>query len=160
MLYIFVEFATCKANGASPESAEAQALVAKLQNHITDLLYRFTNAALQDTCQRVGGDPARKLSPEDRLIGSSKLAMEMGITPAYIAVGAAAGIHRYIKENELTQSPAAARQVLEEVSQLPPEGELAALILDMYQRIVDGASIQELCVAADKAKAASLGAVI
>ena len=34
-----------------------------LQEHITDLLYRFTNKALRDTCQRVGGDPARKLSP-------------------------------------------------------------------------------------------------
>ena len=25
--------------------------------HITDLLHRFTNAALKDTCKRVGGDP-------------------------------------------------------------------------------------------------------
>lgn len=131
-----------------------------LQNHITDLLYRFTNAALQDTCQRVGGDPARKLSPEDRLIGSSRLAMEVGITPAYIAVGAAAGLHRYLKEAEQPQSMDNACRVLTEVSTLAADSELAQLILSMYQRIVDGASIQELCIAADKAKAASLGAVI
>ena len=46
--------------------------------HITDLLNRFTNAALKDTCARVGGDPARKLSPDDRMIGSSALALEQG----------------------------------------------------------------------------------
>ena len=131
-----------------------------LQNHITDLLYRFTNAALQDTCQRVGGDPARKLSPEDRLIGSSRLAVEVGITPAYIAVGAAAGIHRYLKEAEKPQSIDNARQVLTEVSTLAADSELSKLILSMYQHILDGASIKDLCVAADKAKAATLGPVI
>ena len=47
-----------------------------IQLHITDLLGRFTNAALGDTVARVGGDPARKLSPADRLIGSSLLAFE------------------------------------------------------------------------------------
>ncbi len=34
--------------------------------HIDDLLMRFTNAALKDTCKRVGGDPKRKLSPADK----------------------------------------------------------------------------------------------
>jgi len=38
-----------------------------LLQHIRDLLGRFTNAALGDTCQRVGGDPARKLSPRTGL---------------------------------------------------------------------------------------------
>ena len=46
LMDIFVEFATCKANGASPESAEAQALVAKLQNHITDNYYTCTDEIL------------------------------------------------------------------------------------------------------------------
>jgi mannitol-1-phosphate 5-dehydrogenase len=49
--------------------------LAGIQLHITDLLGRFTNAALKDTCARVGGDPARKLSPADRLIGSATLAL-------------------------------------------------------------------------------------
>ena len=34
--------------------------------HITDLLGRFGNKALGDTCARVGGDPARKLANADR----------------------------------------------------------------------------------------------
>ena len=39
LMAIFAEFAACKDSGASADSAEAQALVAKLQNHITDNYY-------------------------------------------------------------------------------------------------------------------------
>ena len=129
--------------------------------HITDLLNRFTNAALMDTCARVGGDPGRKLSPDDRLIGSSKLALEQGITPAYIAVGAAAGLYRYIKEDEnLEQGMDAAKKVLTEVSGLDTEGALAQMILAMYAMILDGKSVADLRRAADAAKAKSLNAII
>ena len=129
--------------------------------HITDLLNRFTNAALKDTCARVGGDPGRKLSPEDRLIGSSLLAQEMGVTPAYICVGAAAGLHRYIKEAaELEQGMDAAEKVLAEVSGLAADSVLAQQILSMYRLILDGASPAELRRAADAAKAQSLGPII
>ena len=123
-----------------------------LQEHIADLLYRFTNAALKDTCQRVGGDPARKLSPEDRLIGSSLLAMEEGITPAYIAVGAAAGLHRYLKENGGVQSLTAATAVLKEVSKLEESHPLSKLILHYYESLLNGCSLMKLTAEADKVK--------
>ena len=129
--------------------------------HITDLLNRFTNAALLDTCARVGGDPGRKLSPDDRLIGSSSLALEVGITPAYICVGAAAGLHRYINEAEgMEQGMEAAKQVLSEVSKLDVDGKLAAMILAMYQKILSGATVADLRRAADAVKAESLEAII
>ena len=128
-----------------------------LQEHITDLLYRFTNAALKDTCQRVGGDPGRKLSPEDRLIGSSKLALEMGITPAYIAVGAAAGLHRYLKENTDAQSPEA---VLQNVAQLDPDHSLTKLIMHYYGMIADGCSLGQMVSEAEKQKHASMRPVV
>ena len=129
--------------------------------HITDLLNRFTNAALMDTCARVGGDPGRKLSPDDRLIGSSALALEVGITPAYITVGAAAGLHRYINEAEgMEQGMESAKQVLAEVSKLDVDGELAKMILAMYDKILSGATLADLRRAADAVKAASLGAII
>ena len=129
--------------------------------HITDLLHRFTNAALKDTCKRVGGDPGRKLSPEDRLIGSSKLAAEMGIVPAYIAVGAAAGLHRYIAEAEnMEQGTACALRVLQEISGLEASDSLTELILHMYGLILNGADIAELRRAADEAKAAGLREII
>ena len=46
LMAIFAEFANCKANGATPASAEAQALVAKLQNHITANYYTCTDEIL------------------------------------------------------------------------------------------------------------------
>ena len=131
-----------------------------LQAHITDLLYRFTNAALGDTCQRVGGDPARKLSPADRLIGSSLLALEEGITPAYIAVGAAAGLHRYLKENGGTQSLDGAKTVLLEVSKLEETHTLAKLILHYYERLLGGCSLTALVAEADKIKHDSMQDVV
>ena len=129
--------------------------------HITDLLNRFTNAALQDTCARVGGDPGRKLSADDRLIGASLLALEVGVTPAYIAVGAAAGLYRYIKEAEgMEQGAEAAKQVLCDVSKLDTEGKLAGMILAMYEKILSGATVTDLRRAADAVKADSLEAII
>ena len=133
----------------------------KIVLHITDLLNRFTNAALKDTCARVGGDPARKLSPADRLIGSSTLALEQGVMPAYIAVGAAAGLRRYINETEgLEQSMGAAKRVLAEVSGLDDDSELAKLILHMYELVLEEKSVRELLKAADEAKAASIKDII
>ena len=46
MMAIFAEFAECKKNGASADSAEAQMLVDKLQAHITDSYYTCTDEIL------------------------------------------------------------------------------------------------------------------
>ena len=46
MMAIFAEFAVCKNSGASANSAEAQALVAKLQAHITANYYTCTDEIL------------------------------------------------------------------------------------------------------------------
>ena len=46
LMAIFAEFAACKANGASADSSEAQALVAKLQAHITANYYTCTDEIL------------------------------------------------------------------------------------------------------------------
>ena len=109
----------------------------------------------------MGGDPARKLSPADRLIGSSSLALSQGITPAYIAVGAAAGLFRYIKETEgMEQGMDSAKKVLSEVSELEADSTLAGLILAMYEKILGGADIAALRRAADAVKAASLKEII
>jgi mannitol-1-phosphate 5-dehydrogenase len=49
---------------------------ADLEDHIDDLIYRFRNKALQDTIFRVGQDLTRKLSSDDRFMGSIHLAMQ------------------------------------------------------------------------------------
>jgi len=153
------------AKNAMLESAQALscqygAELSPLLDHINDLLGRFTNAALGDTCQRVGGDPARKLSPEDRLIGAGKLALSLGITPSYIAAGAAAGLHRYIREAGMEQSMESALLVLKEVSCLDAEDALAQLILPLYRLLLEGGDIGALRRACGKTKAESLKNVI
>ena len=46
LMAIFAEFAACKDSGASADSTEAQALVAKLQVHITANYYTCTDEIL------------------------------------------------------------------------------------------------------------------
>ena len=46
LMAIFAEFATCKKNGASADSTKVQALVAKLQAHITANYYTCTDDTL------------------------------------------------------------------------------------------------------------------
>ena len=128
--------------------------------HIEDLLYRFTNKALQDTCARVGGDPARKLSLEDRLIGSSLLVQKTGAVPAYIAVGAAAGLRRLVAENNMEQTLENGKNLLLQTSGLAADSTLTDLILKYYQMILDGCSIADLRAAAEQAKAAYRANVI
>jgi len=131
-----------------------------IQLHISDLLARFTNAALKDTCERVGADPARKLSPADRLIGSSHMAMEEGIIPAYIAVGAAAALKRYLDEAGTSQGRNEAVKVLKELCGLADNDHISTLILAYYRMIIDGKGFAEIRRAADRCKAASLEGII
>ena len=46
LMAIFAEFASCKDSGASADSVEVQALVAKLQTHITENYYTCTDEIL------------------------------------------------------------------------------------------------------------------
>ena len=46
LMAIFAEFAACKDIGASADSSEVQALVAKLQTHITENYYTCTDEIL------------------------------------------------------------------------------------------------------------------
>ena len=46
LMAIFAEFAVCKQSGADADSNEAQALVAKLQSHITTNYYNCTDEIL------------------------------------------------------------------------------------------------------------------
>lgn len=69
-----------------------------LLRHIDDLLARFGNRRLADTTERVGRDPVRKMSPEDRLVGSYTLCRQAGVTPSYVSVALALGAVRLSRE--------------------------------------------------------------
>ena len=119
--------------------------------HIEDLLYRFTNKALKDTCARVGGDPARKLSNQDRLIGSSVLAYKIGEVPAYIAVGAAAGLCRLVKESGDNKN---AKDLLCETANLEESDSLVCMIMEYYDVLSKGDDLASLRQMAEEKKAA------
>lgn len=57
---------------------------------LLEILARFENAALQDTVNRVGRDPTRKLGHDDRLLGAAQLAQDAGLRPAGLGLAAAA----------------------------------------------------------------------
>lgn len=128
--------------------------LADITRHIEDLLYRFTNSALQDTCARVGGDPARKLSREDRLIGSSLLMQQTGAEPVYITIGAAAGLYRFVKESDMEQTVENAKTLLLRTAELSEDSTLAKRILTVYEMLLQGADIPALRRYADDQKAA------
>lgn len=124
--------------------------VEPLIRHFQDLLMRFKNRALKDTCSRVGGDPKRKLSPTDRLTGASLLCLENGIYPVFISVGTAGAVYEYIREAGEEQSMEKARQVLGTIACLEESSPLWFYILPFYQRYMDGVSVREIMDFAEK----------
>jgi len=70
------------------------------RDYAEDLLERMTNPHLADTIARAGRDIIRKLAPNDRIFGTMQLALEYGIEPKNMAIGALAGIAVLIKKAE------------------------------------------------------------
>ena len=64
----------------------------RLSAYAEDLLERMTNPYLADTAARAGRDVVRKLGISDRIFGTMALALEHGIEPKNMAIGALAGI--------------------------------------------------------------------
>ena len=57
-------------------------------DYANGLLVRMTNPFLKDAVARITRDPERKLAWEDRVIGTMRLVLSQGITPAHFAKGA------------------------------------------------------------------------
>ncbi len=67
--------------------------------HVADLLRRFENRDLGDSCRRLARDPLRKLAFDDRLVGAARLCENEGVpTQAFAPVIAAA--LRYADAND------------------------------------------------------------
>jgi mannitol-1-phosphate 5-dehydrogenase len=62
------------------------------RHYAEDLLERMTNPYLADTTARAARDVVRKLGANDRIYGTMALALEHGIEPRNMAIGAMAGI--------------------------------------------------------------------
>jgi mannitol-1-phosphate 5-dehydrogenase len=113
----------------------------ELRVHIDNLMRRFANRALPDTVARVGRDPARKLAPQDRLVGALLLCRDEGIEPAAIVTATAAAL-RF----DLASDPGAVAlqarlrsdgldATLRMVCGLPPGSEVAGWIRGGLERL-------------------------
>ena len=76
LMAIFAEFAVCEQSGASADSAEAQALVAKLQAHITVNYYTCTDEILAGLGQMYVADERFKKNIDKYGEGTAEFASE------------------------------------------------------------------------------------
>ena len=76
MMAIFAEFAACKDSNASADSVEAQALVAKLQAHITANYYTCTDEILAGLGKMYVADERFKKNIDKYGDGTSEFAAE------------------------------------------------------------------------------------
>ena len=76
MMAIFAELAACKENGVSADSAESQALVSKLQEHITANYYTCTDEILVDLGKMYVADERFKKNIDKYGEGTSEFASE------------------------------------------------------------------------------------
>ena len=76
MMAIFAEIAALKENGASADSAEAQALVAKLQAHITENYYPCTDQILSGLGQMYVADERFKINIDKYGEGTAEFVFE------------------------------------------------------------------------------------
>ena len=76
LMAIFAEFAACKNSGVSASSAEAQALVAKLQAHITANYYTCTDEILSGLGKMYVADERFKKNIDKYGEGTAKFVSE------------------------------------------------------------------------------------
>ena len=76
LMAIFAEFVACKARGASADSSEAQALVVKLQAHITENYYTCTDEILAGLGKMYACDERFKKNIDKYGEGTAELAAD------------------------------------------------------------------------------------
>lgn len=79
LMAIFAEFSDCKSSGCAPCSSEAQALVGKLQTHITANYYNCTNTILSGLGEMYVADERFKNNIDKHGEGTAEFA-SMAIT--------------------------------------------------------------------------------
>jgi mannitol-1-phosphate 5-dehydrogenase len=114
---------------------------AEHEAHVADLLRRFTNRDLGDTCFRLARDPVRKLAPDDRLTGAARLCESQGIEPqALPRVIAAVFRFRPPGEPSATEihvsiTQAGLETTLQKYTGIDPSSRLGMAVCDAYERL-------------------------
>jgi mannitol-1-phosphate 5-dehydrogenase len=105
------------------------------------LIQRFRNKALGDTLYRLGRDPVRKLSPEDRLVGAARLVEEVGNVPRFLPKAIAAGYHFHHPADDISSevqrliNSLGIEGAIEKISGILPNETLGKLVLQAYKDI-------------------------
>ncbi len=113
----------------------------EMKEHVADLFYRFSNKQLGDTVYRVGRDPLRKLSFNDRLIGGARLALEYGIIPENICIGISAALcYDYPKDEQAVRlkkmlEEKSIENVLIKISGLKHDNIIIQLVKETYNSV-------------------------
>ncbi len=130
-----------------------------LIDHAEDLLFRFGNKLLGDTVERVGRDPVRKLSKNDRLIGAGLLCLDQGIKPVYIALGIAAGFlfnppdDPFAARVQETVAEKGIEQAVTEFCGIDSSSPLFGMIIEFYRLLAGKPAMGEILEKAEKMKA-------
>ncbi len=128
-----------------------------LMQHVWDLLRRFSNEALGDTCQRVGNDIPRKLANSDRLIGAALNIESEGGKPIYVCLGAAVALYTYAVQNSLSESP---EEMLKTLSDIDKDSEISKRICTFYRVLQGEKSVDKAIELADEMKKNEVGMIV
>lgn len=128
-----------------------------LMQHVWDLIRRFSNKALGDTCARVGGDIPRKLASSDRLVGAAKNIEKEGGNPVYVCLGAGAALYDYMKQNPDLSSP---MDALKKLSGLEDGDKTAKRIVSFCDMLMAGNELSALISEADRMKKSDVGMIV
>ncbi len=116
------------------------------QAHVEDLLLRFNNRDLGDTCRRLARDPLRKLAPGDRITGAARCCESQGITPFALSWAIAAGLRYDDPEDPASvkiqqiRSEYGLEITLKRVCSIQPDEPLAGLVDAAMAAVADGRS--------------------
>ena len=111
------------------------------QEYIEKTLKRFKNPALKDSVKRVGREPMRKLSAEDRLVKPALRAIENKTLPEGLIKAITAALFFDVKEDEQSQKlqklikDKGITAALEEVTTISSDSKLAEEIIKNYEEM-------------------------
>jgi mannitol-1-phosphate 5-dehydrogenase len=114
---------------------------AEHEKYAAKILERFKNPALQDSVVRVGREPIRKLSPDDRLVKPAVRALEVNRFPVGLSQCIAAGFLFAPQEDEEGQqiqqmiSRQGIAETVEEITGLNRDNMLGREVIRRYQKL-------------------------
>ena len=139
-------------------SLDSNSSLVEILDYPENITYRFSNKKLGITVERLGSDPARKLSENDRLVGPAKLCLKHGIQPVYLCIGISSAFF-YENNNDPSASKVqkllseqGINKALSEYCNINPSERLGKIVKEFYKMIRDKYSWEEILEKAEAIK--------